>query len=237
MNLILLEPSDFTGEGGTKVLLTGRRLEHVREVCRGEAGDSLRVGILGGMMGQGTISRCCDFALELEIELSESPPPPLPLTLVMALPRPKSLKKAIEAATSLGIKKIFIIGSRRVEKSYWNSPVLTSDVLRYHALLGLEQARDTVLPEITIRRRFKPFLEDEFPALVREKLALVAHPYNAAPCPVSVGKPVLLVIGPEGGFIPYEVDRLQEKGCIPVTIGQRILRVETAIPAFTGRLR
>ena len=154
----------------------------------------------------------------------------------MALPRPKSLKKSIEAATVLGIKKIFIIESWRVEKSYWSSTALAPESLREQMLLGLEQARDTVLPEIELRRRFKPFVEDELPGLIAGSIALVAHPYEAQPCPHGCGKPVVIMIGPEGGFIPYEIERLQEMGFHPVTIGRRILRVETAIAAFTGRL-
>jgi RsmE family RNA methyltransferase len=44
------------------------------------------------------------------------------------------------------------------------------------------------------------------------------------------------VVGPEGGFIPYEIEKLQEVGVKAVTIGSRILRVETAIPALISRL-
>jgi len=47
---------------------------------------------------------------------------------------------------------------------------------------------------------------------------------------------VTLVIGPEGGFIPAEVDLLSRSGCRPVNLGERILRVETAVAALTGRL-
>ena len=235
MNLILLDTNDFTGKDGRTVRLTGRRREHITKVCRCGEGATLKVGFLGGNVGTGTVIRNSASSMELSVDLTETPPPSLPLTLVIALPRPKSLKKSIEAATSLGIKRICLIQSWRVEKSYWSSPVLAPGSLRKHMLFGLEQARDTVLPVIEVRRRFKPFVEDELPEIVEGKTALVAHPYDAAPCPFSIEGKGVLVIGPEGGFIPYEIDLLKNAGCAPVTIGRRILRVETAIAAFAGR--
>ncbi|MBN1306275.1 MAG: 16S rRNA (uracil(1498)-N(3))-methyltransferase [Chitinispirillaceae bacterium] len=236
MNLVLLEPTDFIDARQRTVRLAGRRLTHIRSVCHAIVGERLRVGLIDGSVGHGMIMRIDDESLEMEVDCSEPPPPPLPLTLIIALPRPKSLKKSIQAATSLGIKKIFIIESWRVEKNYWSSPALTHESLREQMLLGLEQARDTVLPAVEIRRRFKPFVEDELPGIIIDSLALVAHPYEARRCPSRRGKPVVLMIGPEGGFIPYEIERLRETGFQPVTIGSRILRVETAIAAFSGRL-
>ncbi|QDR31016.1 RNA methyltransferase, partial [Pseudomonas aeruginosa] len=52
----------------------------------------------------------------------------------------------------------------------------------------------------------------------------------------AVEKPVTLAIGPEGGWIPYEVDKLREAGLHPVQLGERILRVETAVSALLARL-
>lgn len=236
MNLVLLDPCDFTDEEHRTVRLTGRRALHLLSTCRAAAGDRIRAGLINGPLGHGVIIRAENDLVEMNVDLSEAAPVPLPLTLVIALPRPKSLKKSIEAASSLGIKRIFIIESWRVEKSYWSSPVLEAASLREHLLLGLEQARDTTLPQIELRRRFKPFVEDELPGIIGDSLAFVAHPYDAGPCPFNVQKPVVLMIGPEGGFIPYEIDALKRIGFFPVTIGQRILRVETAIAAFAGRL-
>lgn len=236
MNIVLLEPCDFVDDKQRMVRLTGRRVEHLLSTCRVSTGEQIRAGLINGSVGHGTILYAADDKIEMDVDLSENPPPPLPLTLIVALPRPKSLKKSLEAASSLGIKRIFIIESWRVEKSYWTSPVLDPATLREHLLLGLEQARDTMLPNIEIRRRFKPFVEDELSGIVGDSLALVAHPYEAQPCPFNVDRPVVLMIGPEGGFIPYEIDMLMQRGFSPVTIGQRILRVETAIAAFAGRL-
>jgi RsmE family RNA methyltransferase len=123
-----------------------------------------------------------------------------------------------------------------VEKSYWDSPALTEAVLRDHMLLGLEQGCDTMLPSIEIKKRFKPFVEDEVPDIARETKALAAHPYAEKKCPASLDCSVTLAIGPEGGFIPYEIRLLEKAGFEPVCLGKRILRVEYALPAIIGRL-
>jgi RsmE family RNA methyltransferase len=51
-----------------------------------------------------------------------------------------------------------------------------------------------------------------------------------------VNEPTTLIIGPEGGFIPYEIEKLREQDVKAVTIGERILRVEAAVPALISRL-
>ena len=236
MNLILLFKSDFIDPANTLVRLTGRRKGHVLSVGKTMAGDTLRVGLLNGNLGTGTIVRQSDDFLEMSITLDTQPPEPLPLILIMALPRPKVFRRCIEAVTAMGVKKIFIIQSWRVEKSYWSSPVLSDDSVRDHMLLGLEQACDTMLPSVEIRKRFKPFVEDEVPDIIKGTLALIAHPHTEKTCPCHIGKPVTLAVGPEGGFIPYEIGLLQKYGFEPVSLGKRILRVEHAVPALIGRL-
>jgi 16S rRNA (uracil1498-N3)-methyltransferase len=236
MNLILLIESDFAPDGFSLVKLTGRRLKHALSVCKATAGDTLRVGLLNGKCGTGTVRRITENSLEMDVSLDTPPPEPLPLTLILALPRPKALKRCIEAITAMGVKKIFIIQSFRVEKSYWSSPVLSDGVLREHMILGLEQACDTMLPTITIRKRFRPFVEDELPELLKGTRPLVAHPQAENICPYHSDKPITLVVGPEGGFIPYEIGLLQKNGFEPVSLGKRILRVEHAVPALIGRL-
>ena len=103
-------------------------------------------------------------------------------------------------------------------------------------LLGLEQARDTVLPDIILAKRFKPFVEDELPAMAANTRGLIAHPGDFPECPRALSEPVTLAIGPEGGWIPYEVELLSKAGLSPMQLGERILRVETAVPALLARL-
>ena len=234
MNLILLFAEDFVDD--RRVVLSGRRLEHVTNVHRAAIGDALIVGVADGRIGRGEITRLDATGLEMRVTPSADPPPPLPLTLVLALPRPKVLNRVIAGATSLGVKRIYLINAWRVEKSYWKSPRLSKENLLAQRILGLEQARDTALPRIELRRFFRPFVDDELPSIARESLALVAHPAAATECPRNVAQPVTLAIGPEGGFIEEEIASLQRAGFTAIGLGPRILRVETAVAAVLGRL-
>lgn len=234
MNLILLFPDDFVGD--SIVRLTGRRRQHVLEVHRAALGDELGVGRAGGRIGRGRVVRLDAQALELEVRLDQPPPPPLPATLVLALPRPKVLKRVLITASSMGVKEIYLVNGWRVEKSFWQSPLLAADKLEEPLVLGLEQARDTILPRVHLRNRFKPFVEDELPGICAGSRALVAHPVAAAACPRALAGPITLAIGPEGGFLPYEVEKLAACGFAAVSLGARILRVEAAVPALLSRL-
>jgi RsmE family RNA methyltransferase len=235
MNLILLFPEDFV-DGTGRVRLEGRRLKHVLEVHRAAGGDELRVGLLGGRVGSGTVVRLDQSVLEMEVRLERAPPPALPVALVLALPRPKALRRVLRSASAMGVKRIVLLNAFRVEKSFWKSPVLEPERLREQVVLGLEQACDTVLPEVLLRPLFKPFVEDELPALIQSTLPLVAHPDSSFTCPRAVNKAVTLVVGPEGGFIPYEMEKLVSLGFTPVQLGERVLTVETVVPALLARL-
>ena len=172
----------------------------------------------------------------MDVELTESAPEALPLTLLLALPRPKILRRVLRTVTAMGVKRIVLLNTWRVEKSFWSSPALESDAVRAELVLGLEQAGDTVLPHVDCRKRFKPFVEDEASSLAAGTLPIVAHPGAAEPCPRAVDSAVTLAVGPEGGFTPYEVDLLSAHGFAAVSLGKRRLGVESAVAALLGRL-
>ena len=234
MNLLLLEEADFIAPD--RVVLRDRRLTHMQEVHRCEVGDSMRVGRIGGLMGAAQVLRLEPGEAELQVSLDQPPPAKLPLTLVLALPRPKMLRRVFQTVATMGVPKVVLVNSYRVEKSFWQTPFLEPEAIREQLILGLEQARDSVLPEIVIEKRFKPFVEDRLPAIVEGTLGLVGHPGNHPPCPRGLTEPVTLAIGPEGGWIPYEIDLLGKAGLQPVQLGERILRVETAVTALLARL-
>jgi len=235
MNLILLFPEDFV-QGTSRARLEGRRFRHIREIHRATVGEELCVGLVGNRIGRGRILQLDDSSLEMEVELRQAPPMPLPIILILALPRPLVLKRTLIAATSLGVKRIFLMNANRVERSFWTSKTMDADNLREQLILGLEQARDTELPELQLRPYFRPFVEEELPRLSKDTLRIIAHPEASVPCPHRVEGPVTLTIGPEGGFVPYEIDRLEAVGFTAVHLGSRILRVETVIPALLSRL-
>jgi RsmE family RNA methyltransferase len=234
VNLLLLEDADFIA--ADRVVLRDRRLKHMQEVHRSEVGDSLRVGRVGGLLGSAELLRLEPREAELSVAFDREPPAKIPLTLILALPRPKMLRRVFQTIATMGVPKVILVNSYRVEKSFWQTPFLEPAAIREQLILGLEQARDSVLPEILIEKRFKPFVEDRLPAIVDGTLGLVGHPGDFPACPRAVEQPVTLAIGPEGGWIPYEVELLRASGLNPVQLGERILRVETAVTALLARL-
>lgn len=233
MNLLLLRADELSPDG--LVRLGGRRLDHLRDVLRVQRGQTLRVGIRGG--GMGTAEVVSEDTLLVRV--TEDPPPRANVSLVLAIPRPKQLKRVIPAVASLGVDRVVLVGAARVEKSYFDSKVLTPEFLDSLVDLGLEQACDTLPPAITLHRDLRAFLRDELPTWApSDAERLVPHPYATevlSPRPSS--RSVVLAIGPDGGFIPDEIALFERCGFGPVSLGRRVLRCEVAVPAVLGALR
>lgn len=234
MNLALLFEADFVAPD--RAVLMGRRLTHLHQVLKVAEGDVIPVGQVNGRIGTGRILQLTASRADIQVELTDPPPAPLPLTLILAMPRPKMFRRVLQTCATMGVKDLWLINSYKVEKSFWQTPWLSEEHLRENLTLGLEQARDTHLPSVNIRKRFKPFVEDELPGLLQGKRALVAHPGAPTACPSHLDQPAALCVGPEGGFTDYEVGKLEETGCESVHLGPRILRVETAVPVLVSRL-
>ncbi len=234
MNLLIFQPEDLREDG--TVRLSGRRLRHALEVLRAAEGDLLRVGLLGGQTGTAEVLRAAGDELVLRPSLTEAPPLRPGIDLLLALPRPKALRKVLPAAASLGVDRIVLVNAARVEKSYFESRVLEPESIRELLLLGLEQARDTRLPEVLVRERFRPFVEDEIDALWPLAQRLIAHP-GARAAPARDPRRVALAVGPEGGWVPFEIELLAARGFEPFTLGPRTLRVEVAVAYALGALR
>ncbi|NLE64749.1 MAG: 16S rRNA (uracil(1498)-N(3))-methyltransferase [Elusimicrobia bacterium] len=236
MNLVLLEEDS----SASTVRLTGRQARHILEILKPCVGDTLRVGVLNGKVGTARVLEVDPGAIHLSIDLSDDPPAKIPVTVACALMRPLVLKRVLLTLSSLGVPEIHLFHSRRVEKSFWQSAVLREEGIRSEMILGLEQARDTVLPRVFLHKRFKPFTEDVLPGLLEGCQGIVADPggermHGIRHTPQERDSCVLIV-GPEGGFIPYELEAFDRAGCRRVSLGERILRVETALVSLIAKL-
>lgn len=238
MNLILLHPRELTDQHAT---LTGRRAEHIRKILRSKIGDSVRVGMLGGLLGTGRIREMDGESIVLQVHLTTEPPAAPPTDLILAVPRPIMLKRVLAQAVSMGVDRIFLINANRVEKSFFNSTLIQNNAFAEPLLLGLEQAIDTRPPEISVHPRFRPFVEDFLPELLADcRIRLLAHPEGDQSIAQAAGglfdQRVVIAIGPEGGWVDFEVQRFKEQGFAPFSLGARILRVDTAVPALLAQI-
>ena len=233
MNIVLLDPRQTQAEIWT--ISSKRQVEHLHTHLAAKVGDTLKVGVRGASRYLTEIVDISEHTILLRPIQEEPVPAKLPVTLIVALPRPKVLRRLIMDAVTLGVEKLILIHSYRVDKSYWQSPFLQQ--IDHYITLGLEQAGDTIAPQIELYKRFKPFVEDVLPSFITpQNPAYVAHPYTEQKMPFAIDHSCTVIIGPEGGFIPYEVDLLIKNGCQAVSLGNRILRTETAIPYVLGRL-
>ena len=214
--------------------MLGRRARHVVEVLRAVPGDRVAVGLWRGPTGEAVVVEDSADQVLLSVNLSGDPPPPSPVSLVLALPRPKILRKVLQAVAAMGVKRLALVGTYRVEKSYFSSPLLAPDAIEAELRLGLEQGKDTRPPAVSLHRHFKPFVEDELDALFAPVpgTRLLAHPgaqglLDSLP---PGGGGAVLAIGPEGGFTPYEASTLVSRGFLPFSFGPRPLRVDVAVP-------
>ena len=236
MNLLLLETQEIHN---SIAVLKGRRAAHLREVLRVEPGSVVRLGVVNGPKGRGEVLRADEDAVVLQVELNGTPPVAPAVELILALPRPIMLQRIFKQATVMGLRRLHLLRSQRVEKSFFASPVLAPEKSRALILEGMEQAMDTWLPEVHIHRQFRPFVEDVLPQLCGH--GLIAHPEAALrldevftqPAP---DRPLLLAIGPEGGWNDYEVNAFISRGFSAFSMGSRILHVDTAVVALMAQL-
>ena len=236
MNLLLLEKEELLGD---EAVVCDRRAEHLLNILQVEPGSVVRLGLIGGNVGSGTVLAIEKKTVRLQVSLKQEPVRPPHIELILALPRPIMLKRVLKQGTVLGVRHFHLIRSRRVEKSFFASPALQPDKVRASLLEGMEQAMDTWLPEVHIHRQFKPFIEDVLPTLKGQ--GLIAHP-TVTSCLLTAYSalaqkgPLLLSIGPEGGWSDFEVDAFIQKGFKPFSMGSRILHVDTAVVALMAQL-
>lgn len=233
MNLILLEAGEVDASGMAR--LTGRRAAHVIDVLKAVAGQEVRIGLVDGPIGRGAVAGLEQGTVTLQCLLSQAPPPPPPVDLLLAVPRPKVLRRLWAQLAALGVGRIMLTNAERVERHYFDTHVLDAATYRPLLIEGLEQARDTRLPLVSVHRRFRPLIEDELDQLSSATHRLVASPASDRRLSEALATHparVLLAVGPEGGWNRFELDLLGAHGFVDIGMGPRTLRSDTATVAL-----
>jgi RsmE family RNA methyltransferase len=236
VNLILLERDEASASSPfSDIRLTGPRARHLLNVLRVEPGQPVRVGILDGPCGIGTVTAVADGVVQLRCTFDVEPAPAPRVDLLLALPRPKVMRRLWAQIAAMGVGQIILTNAERVERNYFDTHVLTPACYRPLLVEGLQQARDTRLPRVSIHRQFRVLVEDELDALFPQGLRLIAEPAagtSAGSLAPEDGGRVLLAIGPEGGWNAFETGMLTDHGFRSVGMGPRTLRTDTACVAL-----
>jgi len=238
MNILLLSREEVEGYG-SEFVVTGRRSRHIRSIIGANIGDTLKAGIIGG--SRGTVRLLAiegeKLTLQLEFHPDEAAIPPLE-DLIIALPRPKVFSRVIESVAAIGIAKIHIINAWKVDKNYFNSKHLAPKTIEKHVLLGMEQGAQTWQPKVHIHRYFTEFI-NSFRFSNSKQLGIVAHlnTEKAIEDVFTNNRPLTLAIGPEGGWIPKEIQSFIDLGFHPAHSGPSIMRVESAGVALLAQVQ
>lgn len=235
MNLLLLDRADVAADG--LVSLPPHQAGHVRNVLRAVVGDDIRVGVIDGALGIGTVTAVSADRVELRCTFDDAIAERPRVDVLLALPRPKVMRRLWAQLAAMGVGHVLLTNAEKVERDYFDSHVLQPEGYGSLLLEGLQQARDTRVPLVSIHKRFKVLVEDLLDAIAPDSRRLVAHPgadltIREALRDTAPDERVLLAIGPEGGWNDFELDLLQSHGFTPVGLGPRTLTTTTACIAL-----
>ncbi|MBD3219529.1 MAG: RsmE family RNA methyltransferase [candidate division Zixibacteria bacterium] len=244
MNLIILSDKDRIDED--HFIVSDNRAEHIRSILKLSEGDPVEIGILNGGQGKGKITeidseKVCLMTKKMEeVDFDDLTPQ---IDLICALPRPQTLKKVLLTCGMMAVRRLYLIRANRVEKSYYHSPLLESENYTPFLIEGLSQGKHTRLPEVTIHQRFKPFFEDSLAAIEKNDKSETLRIFPDPQSNQTINRfydggaaRILLAIGPEGGWVPFETEMMQAHGFQMCTLGRWILRVEHAVTAALSQI-
>lgn len=253
MNRILFREDEW----GVALDYRDPRAKHVREVLRAATGDRIAVGIVGGAKGSAPIlahSRGEGLRLGPMDVQARVPDPTYPLTLLLGHVRPIVMRRLLKDLTSLGVERIAVFPGELGEKSYLKSNLWSDARVEERLIDGASQAGVTGLPRVERYSSLRRALEGVAPeGAARDQAAGAPATAGAGrsflldPAGVPLAEAVLrrgggepapervcCAVGPERGFTPREVAQLEEAGFETVSLGDRILRSETAALLATG---
>jgi 16S rRNA (uracil1498-N3)-methyltransferase len=233
--LFLVEPGAF--DGRATIRLDGEEGRHASVVRRLRVGEQVDLSD-----GAGTVARCVVEAVDRQgltcrvVGLVEHPAAVPHLVVVQALPRGERGDLAVELLTEVGVDEVVPWAAARCV-ARWRGEREARGIRRWRAAAreAAKQSRRAWVPEVTVLAT----TEDVASRLASADLALVLHEDAARPIatvrPPEVGV-VLLVVGPEGGITPDELEVFEAAGALPVRLGPSVLRTSTAGAVAAGIL-
>ena len=156
MNRILFNADELDADG--HATFGGVRAEHVLTILHGEVGQTLKTGVVDGLIGTGVIERIEGEMVTVKCVHDREAPPPW-IDLVLAPPRPRAMKRLLPQLAAMGVGRIVLVGAAKVEKAFWGAQLLKEEIYRPLLVDGLMQAGTTALPTIQIERAFGRWLE------------------------------------------------------------------------------
>lgn len=217
------------------VIIQGGDVNHIRNVLRMKPGEELNVS--NGKDGKEY--RCAVAAYEEDRVLCElrfvkedKVELPAKIYLFQALPKADKMEWIIQKAVELGVYRIIPVASRRCVVKL-DEKKAAAKTARWQAIAeaAAKQSKRGVIPEVSGVVNFPQAVKQA------EGMNVKMIPYELAEGmektreiidSLEEGQDIAVFIGPEGGFETSEVELAMEKGMVPVTLGKRILRTETA---------
>ena len=245
MNLLLFNKSELIPSDSKEfcsLLLADRRSEHLLRVLSVKPGQKLRAGMINGSTGEVLVDSVSSDEVSLlvnskDFDTSVKRKGPR-LTLLLALPRPQMLKRILQTVSAYGVSELSLVGTKKVEKSFFQSKLLAPGTIETFLVLGLEQAGRTHLPQVKLFKSLKLFFGANSNDSYEKTQKVVAHPRSSIKMPelsVSWDKDLLFAIGPEGGWTDAELESLSENGFMETSISENILKVEQAVGALLAQ--
>jgi 16S rRNA (uracil1498-N3)-methyltransferase len=217
-------------EGMLKI--EGDEVKHIRKVLRLKAGDEITVFNGLGKEFEGTIveEELSSVVIKIQNIFSSERDSPLEVTLAQSLLKGEKMDYLIQKATELGVKEVIPFFSSR------SVPLLEKSrrLNRHHrwekiAIEASKQCGRRVVPKIEFLRDYSDMLQtaspDDLRFILWEREGIKLKEVLEG---TEEKKKIFFIVGPEGGFSQAEVDEAKRTGFIPVTLGRRILRAETA---------
>ena len=239
LNLILLFDSDTIGPDAFR--LKGARHTHVSKVLKPQAGDELQVGLVNGPKGIATVVHSTEEYTDLSVAFHPDGRELQPnISLILAAPRPKVFRRILPELAAFGLRELVVLRSWRVERAYLKSDSFLHENCRPLFHRGMSQGKVTHEPTYRFESRFTEFTEGHLGSMLKNSKAYVAHPVGsqtlASEKTLSKTEHIVLAVGPEGGWIEPEFQSFLAAGMKPISLGSRILKVETACAALLGQI-